>query len=98
MSNLQEYLAGTDPNDPNSKLLITAQIFAPDGLTGSVTWNSVASRSYYLQKTPDLTSGIWLDSGLGLILPTGASTSGNFSDTKAPIRFYRAQAVQPLLK
>ena len=98
MSNLQEYLAGTDPNDANSKLQITAQSFDSGGLNGSLTWNSVASRSYYVQKTFDLTSGIWFDSGLGLIPPTGTSTTSSFTDTNAPMRFYRVQVVQPLLQ
>ena len=98
MNNLQEYLAGTDPNDANSKLQITAQSFAAGGINGSLTWNSVASRSYYLQKTLDLTSGAWLDSGLGLIPPTGTSTTSSFTDTNAPMRFYRVQALQPLVQ
>jgi hypothetical protein len=98
MNILQEYLAGTDPNDANSKLQITAQSFDPGGLNGSLTWNSVASRSYYVQKTLDLTSGVWLDSGLGLIPPTGISTTRSFTDTNAPVRFFRVQAVQPLVQ
>ena len=97
MNNLQEYLAGTDPNDANSKLVITAQSFASGGTNASLTWNSVATRSYYVQKALDLTSGFWADSGLGLIPPAGNVTTGSFTDTNAPMRFYRVQAVQPLV-
>ena len=98
MSNLQEYLAGTDPNDANSKLVITAQSFGAGGTNASLTWNSITSRSYHLQKAIDLNSGSWIDSGLGLIPPAGSTTTGSFTDTNAPMRFYRVQAVQPLVQ
>jgi len=95
MSNRQEYLAGTDPNDPSSLLQITAESFGPDGTTASLTWNSVLTRQYYIEKTSDLTMP-WTDSGLGLISPDGAATTRVFGDTSAPARFYRVQAVRPL--
>jgi hypothetical protein len=97
MSNLQEYLAGTDPNDPNSRLVITAFSATPDGTSADVTWQSVLTRFYYLQKRLDLEPGnAWFDSGLGLISPDGAATSRITADTNAPARFYRVQAVRPL--
>jgi len=96
LSNLQEYLAGTDPNDVNSVLKITAFTFAPGGTNTTLTWNSVTTRFYQAQKTTDLSHNTWADSGLGLIAPAGSSTSGNFTDTNAPVRFYRVQAVRPL--
>jgi hypothetical protein len=95
VSNLQEYLAGTDPNDVNSNLKITA--FASHGTSAVLTWNSVPTRFYYLQKSLDLKLNIWTDSGLGLIAPTGSSTFGSFIDTNAPVRFYRVKAVLPLM-
>ena len=97
MSNQQEYLAGTNPNDPNSDLEITSFTSAPGGTTVNVTWESVLTRNYYIQKRLDLGPGFsWLDSGLGLISPDGASTARTFADTYAPVRFYRVQAVRPL--
>jgi hypothetical protein len=96
MSNYQEYLAGTDPNDASSNLRITAESFASGGTNAALTWNSVLTRYYYIQKTPGLGSPVWTDSGLGLITPAGSSTSGSFSDANAPARFYRIQAVRPL--
>ena len=98
MNNLQEYLAGTDPNDANSRLVITSQSFASGGTSAALTWSSVTSRAYYLQKALSLDSKLWTDSGLGLIASAGNSTSGNLTDTNAPVRFYRVQAVQPLVK
>ena len=93
----QDYLAGTDPDDPNSVLKITARSFSPGGTNAMLTWNSVPSRYYYIYKTPGLSSPAWTDSGLGLIAPFGGSTTtASFSDTNAPIRFYRIQAIRPL--
>lgn len=96
MSNQQEYLAGTDPNDASSDLKITAYAFASGGTSAALTWNSVPTRFYYLQKSLNLGTGVWTDSGLGLITPMGNSTFGNFTDTNAPVRFYRVEAVRPL--
>ena len=67
------------------------------GTTAALTWNSTPSRYYHLQKALDLNANIWADSGLGPIPPAGSSTSGNFTDTNAPMRFYRVQAVRPLM-
>jgi hypothetical protein len=96
MSNMQEYLAGTDPNNASSILRITAESFSSGGTNAALTWNSVATRYYYIQKTPGLSSPVWTDSGLGLITPAGSSTARSFTDTNAPMRFYRVQAVRPL--
>jgi hypothetical protein len=95
MSNREEYLAGTDPNNAQDALQISTASFGPDGTTVSLTWSSVPTRRYYIQKTSDLTAP-WTDSGLGLISPDGATTTRTFGDTAAPARFYRVQAVRPL--
>ena len=92
----QDYLAGTDPTNPNSVLRITAESFTSGGTSAELTWDSVLTRFYYIQKTPSLSSPIWTDSGLGLITPAGASTASSFIDTNMPVRFYRVQAVRPL--
>jgi hypothetical protein len=98
MTIAQDYLAGTDPNNPNSSLRITAWSFASAGASAALTWNSVATRYYYIEKTPSLSSPVWTDSGLGLVSPSaGSSTTAAFTDTNAPMRFYRVQAVRPLM-
>ncbi len=96
MSNAQEYLAGTNPNDANSLLRITAYATAPNGTTNALTWTSVLTRFYHVQETISLTAPGWYDSGLGLISPDGAFTTRNVADTNAAVRFYRVQAVRPL--
>jgi hypothetical protein len=96
MTIAQDYLAGTDPNNADSILRITAEGFSSGGTNAMLTWNSVTTRYYYILKTPGLTSPVWTDSGLGLITPAGSSTVRSFTDTNAPMRFYRVQAVRPL--
>jgi len=95
-SDKNEYLADTNPNDSNSKLVITAFSTPSGGTLPNVTWNSVLTRQYRIQKTLSLTTPLWFDSGLDLIVPTGVSTTRNFADTNAPLRFYRVQAMKPL--
>ena len=96
LSNKEEYLAGTDPTDASSKLVITAYHTTPYGTGADLTWQSVMSRCYVIQKTTDLGSPAWLDSGLGVISPDGASTTRSFVDTSLPMRFYRVGAFRPL--
>ncbi len=93
----QDYLAGTDPNNKDSILKVTAETILAGGTYSSLTWNSVPNRYYYLQKTTDLTMQVWIDSGLGLISPSsGTTTSGSFTNITDPVMFYRVQAVRPL--
>jgi hypothetical protein len=93
----QDYLAGTDPTNADSIFKITSEIFAPGGVNDALTWDSVPTRYYYIQKTTSLGSPVWADSGLGLISPeAGSTTTAGFGDTNAPIRFYRVEAVRPL--
>jgi len=93
----QDYLAGTDPNNVNSLLRITAESFSLGGTLANLTWDSVPTRFYYLQKTTNLTTQVWADSGLGLVSPSaGSTTTAGFTDINAPARFYRVQAVRPL--
>ena len=93
----QDYLAGTDPNNKNSILRITAERISLGGTNANLTWNSEPTRYYYLQKALTLNSNVWTDSGLGLVAPSaGATTSDGFSDTNAPDRFYRVEAIRPL--
>ncbi len=93
----QDYVAGTNPNNVNSVLKITSDSFASGGTSASVTWDSEPTRLYYILETTNVVAPVWLDSNLGLIAPSaGATTTAGFTDTKAPIRYYRVQAVLPL--
>ncbi len=98
MSNMQEYLAGTNPNDANSVLRITTESFTVGGTSASLTWKSVPTRFLLRpRRITNLSTTSWTDSGLGLVSPSGGSTStAGFPESKAPVRFYRVEAVRPL--
>jgi Tol biopolymer transport system component len=54
MSNLQEYLAGTDPTKSQSALrMITVTVVKP-GPELDVSWNSVTNKIYFLQRSSSL--------------------------------------------
>ena len=92
-TNLEEYLAGTDPNDPASALVITNYTPA-GGTSATLTWKSVMTRNYFIEQSLDLIS--WFDSGLGLIPPAGPTTTDAFTHGHSPQRFFRVRAVNPL--
>jgi hypothetical protein len=56
MSNLAEYLAGTDPTDANSYLRID-QTITPG--VASVNFAAISNRTYTVQYTDVLPAGIW---------------------------------------
>lgn len=98
VSNLQEYLADTDPNSASDRLKITSVASAPGNPNVTLTWTTHATRCYFLQKRADLNIGsIWLDSGLAAITPdAGTTTTRTISDGGFPMRFYRVDAFRPL--
>ena len=87
MNNYQEWRAGTDPTNPNSKLLLLNPTNSGTNLV--VTWQSVTNHNYYLQRS------------LGLMPPSfqllatnlpGQSGTTSYTDTNAPAPgpwFYR---------
>jgi Bacterial TSP3 repeat len=96
-TNLEEYLADTNPLDPSSNLSIALYSATAMGASQTISWPSQPSRLYRLQKRTDLNASPWVDSGLGLILPdAGAITTRMYTDSASPQRFYRIEAVKPL--
>ncbi len=60
MSNLDEYLAGTDPLDPNSKLQVVAIAQGePTGAGFVITWQAAKFKHYRIDFCNDLTRPIW---------------------------------------
>jgi hypothetical protein len=93
-SNLQEYLAGTDPNNAASVLKITyytRNVISPNYTT--LAWNSVNSRCYAVQTVPSLVGGSWTDD---INLPILGLSSVGFSDYDPTNEFYRIRAYRPL--
>ena len=58
MSNLQDYIAGTDPTNANSVFRLSAAATANS--TISLTWPAVAGRSYQIQYKTNLDDPVWL--------------------------------------
>ena len=87
-TNYQEYLAGTNPTDPNSRLAVTA--FAPGPGGGfSLTWETQAGKTYRVERATNLDPGAWtvLQGGI-----SGDGSSKTFTDPNpgtAPRLFYR---------
>jgi hypothetical protein len=94
-SNLQEYYAGTNPNDINDSLRITYVGYSD--VTPNFTtlhWTAVPSRFYAIQYRLGLdTNSVWTDS-LGYGFGANSATF-NTGHTNA-FEFYRIRAYRPL--
>jgi len=56
MSNLAEYIAGTDPNDPQSYLKVESLTL---GAGASVQFVARSNKTYTVEYTDRLTNGLW---------------------------------------
>ena len=91
INNLQEFLAGTDPTDPNSALHITSIVTS--GADVVVSFTSNTNRFYDLQFNDDLTISNW---NVVVTNVPGTGTITSATDTGAaglPNRFYRVRLV-----
>src|SRR5262249_26560438 len=59
MTNLQEFLAGTDPNDPSSVLRIGAVEFDTVAAAFVLSFEAVANRTYTVQCRTNIATGLW---------------------------------------
>ncbi len=97
MSNMQEYLDGTDPNNSDDYLDITDFGFGVRGTTATLVWTSVLNRFYHIEETPNLVSprfgltAVW-DS----FRRTARQPRAAYSGFERPDRFYRIRASRPL--
>jgi hypothetical protein len=90
MSNLAEYLAGTDPRDADSVFEITGVVKASDSL--QVLWAARTNRTYQLQQSDSLGSVTsWTDFGPALPGTDGVLTQ-SVSLTSGTYHFFRVQA------
>jgi hypothetical protein len=91
MSNLQEYLAGTDPTNPASVLAVQITPVVATGASTTLIWPAMPGKSYQVQYTDDLTGPGWLNySGGVAVVGARASIAVPASQTT---RFYRAVCV-----
>ena len=95
MNNLQEYLAGTDPNNPSSVLRITNLTRGTsDPNYTTLAWLSVPSRFYVLQERPSLSAGAWADY---LSVQSMGWNNTAFDDFNGTNEFFRVRAYRPLM-
>lgn len=59
IKNKDEFTAGTDPLDVNSKLVIT-HVSKPGGTQSLVKWNSATRKKYDLERTTNLFTGVYV--------------------------------------
>lgn len=87
-SDLDEYLAGTLPEDPNSKLKVTRTTSAA-GASATIEWSAVAGKYYRVQFTDDLSNPNWIDF-VGDVQAAGATaTKTDTATTGRSQRFHR---------
>ena len=95
-SDLEEYEAGSDPENAGSLFRIVSHSFGSGGSSIALTFTTFPGRLYRLEHDADL-SGPWTDSPLGTFSPdTGDLTKRQFVIPGGGARFVRAIAVKPL--
>jgi hypothetical protein len=97
MSNLQEYLAGTDPLDPQSNLTLRVQRVDPGTGQPQFSFTAMAGIAYTLQYFDNLGSGIWHRlNDVPADPTTRIVTLNDPGATSAPTRLYRVVTpIQP---
>jgi Tol biopolymer transport system component len=90
VSNLEEFLAGTDPTIPASvlRVQIQAQVFASKNVT--LNWPAVLGKKYQIQFKDNLTDPVWSETAGATVV----GTQGSFTVPASPAtRFFRAVCV-----
>jgi Tol biopolymer transport system component len=90
LSNLQEYLAGTDPQDNSSALALAH--FENDGESLTLQWQSIPGKRYQVQSSSNLGSNTWLDVGDPITAVQTTTQQAALLGT-ASMTFYRVKLV-----
>ena len=97
-TNLQEYLIGTRPKDPASRLTISNAEMVSNGANNDfrVTFPTAIGVTYQVERNDTLGVGLWVALG-GILSGTGAPASVTDASavTLHPQRFYRVRIVSP---
>jgi len=80
-TNAQEFSLGTDPMNPGSSF--RTGTMSRTGNQVTISWSSVPSKTYQVQKRASLTSGTWVDVG-DPITATGTTSSATVDVSDAP--------------
>jgi Tol biopolymer transport system component len=86
MSNLEEFLAGTDPTNPASSLLvqIQVQVAAPNNVI--LNWPAVPGKNYQVQFKNNLNDSVWTEIPGAFVFGTEGSFTVPIDQSR---RFYR---------
>jgi hypothetical protein len=98
-TNLQHYVDGTNPTQPNSTLRITNFATSPGGATSLLSWTSSTGRLYTIETATDLVQGNWTvdpNFGIGFVPDAGGITTRTLTQPSGPRRFFRVRSVRPL--
>ncbi len=88
-TNLQEYLAGTNPLDPADVFKITSVRIL--GADVSISFTTVAAHHYRVERTADLAGGVWAAVADNLAGTGGILQVSDVNGTSQPQRFYRVR-------
>ena len=86
MSNLAEYLAGTDPTDPDSALAFTEATLISGGIR--LGWPTTGNQTYIVQRSVDLSQG-FVDVATGVVSTPPLTSWTDTSATGPGPYFYR---------
>src|ERR1039458_474763 len=90
MNNWQEWIAGTDPTNAASLLTMMKAAVGTNFIGVKVTWQSVNTRTYYLQRSPNLfASPAFTGITSNLLGAAGATTFTDTTATNGGPYFYR---------
>jgi YD repeat-containing protein len=91
MTNLQEFIAKTDPNNSGSALRI--QSLSLNGTGISVTWKSTSGVRYRILFRENLTTSPWIELTSGLTAASDETTYQNPNPMLQPSGFFRVEVI-----
>ena len=95
-TNAEEFIADTNPLDPNSNLRLINMTKAAPLSPVTLRWASSPGRVYRIRSSASLL-GIWQDTGIGLVSgDPGATTTRTFGGFPDATGFFVIEAVKPL--
>ena len=84
-----EYLAGTDPTAPNSRLQLSGSVTQAGKAQSqmSIHWLTAPGKAYEVKWSPNLSGGSW--STLTTVSGDGTVASCSDTNSTATVRYYR---------